>query len=239
MNEDTIQVLQENGCEVVLPAGQVCCGSLHAHNGDLETARNLARRNVDVFGAEGLDAVISNAGGCGSHMRHYDRLLHQDPEYAERAHTWSRKVRDIHEFLVDIDFRRPTADGGSQVVTYHDSCHLAHGQKISEGPRDVVRSLPCTRLIELPEANWCCGSAGIYNITQPDMSMRLLDRKMRNIEATGCDVVAAANPGCIVQLEHGCRRAGLSIRVAHPVSLLAEAYRADASVTRGTEGKSA
>ena len=239
VNEDTIHVLQVNGCEVVLPGGQVCCGSLHAHNGDLDTARDLARRNIDAFGVEELDVVISNAGGCGAHMKHYDRLLGDDPGYAERARTWGGKVRDIHEFLVDIGFRRPDASARPSTVTYHESCHLAHGQKVSAAPRDVVRSLPGVRLAELPEANWCCGSAGIYNITQPDMSMQLLDRKMRNIASTGCEVVAAANPGCIVQLEHGCRRAGLPVRVVHPVSLLAAAYRADTIATMDARGKSA
>jgi glycolate oxidase iron-sulfur subunit len=237
VNEDTIRVLQENGCEVVVPEAQACCGSLHAHNGDLETARDLAKRNIDALQAEDLDAVISNAGGCGSHMKHYGRLLGLDPDYAERARIWAGKVRDIHEFLVEIGFRKPETGGGPRAIAYHESCHLVHGQKVSDAPRAVIASLPSCRLVELPEADWCCGSAGSYSITQPAMAQRLLDRKMENIKATGCDVVAAANPGCILQIKHGCQRAGLPARVAHPVSLLAEAYRADTSPI--DDGKSA
>jgi glycolate oxidase iron-sulfur subunit len=225
VNADTVQVLQANGCRVLLPERQVCCGSLHAHNGDLKTARRLARINIDAFGAEELDAVIVNAGGCGSHIAHYDRLLADDPAYAERAGEWSRKVKDVHAFLVEIGIRKPDAELGGQVVTYHESCHLKHGQKVSEEPREILAAIAGLELVELKEADWCCGSAGIYNITQPEMSMELLDRKMGHVRDTGAAVVAMANPGCMVQITHGARRCGVEVSVKHPISLLAEAYR--------------
>jgi len=234
VNADTIAVLQLNGCEVILPEAQQCCGSLHAHNGDLASARDLARVNIDAFlpkrargeEAEAVDAIIVNAGGCGSHMRHYDRLLADDVDYAERAAMWSRKVRDICEFLVEIDFRPPAASPDSDVlkVAYHESCHLKHGQGVSDQPRRVLESIPGVELAQLPEADWCCGSAGIYNITQPEMSMKLLDRKMGHIASIRPDVVATGNPGCVIQIEHGIRKHGLDARVQHPVSLLAAAY---------------
>ena len=228
VNADTIAVLQVNGCEVILPEAQQCCGSLHAHNGDLASARDLARANIDAFSTEegGVDAIIVNAGGCGSHLRHYDRLLADDVEYAGRAAAWSRKVRDICEFLVEIDFRPPPASPDADVlrVTYHESCHLKHGQGVSAQPRRILESIPGVELTELAEADWCCGSAGIYNITQPEMSMKLLDRKMGHIGDIRPQVVATGNPGCIIQIEHGLRLKGLSARVQHPVSLLAAAY---------------
>ena len=227
VNADTIHVLQVNGCEVVVPEGQECCGSLHAHNGEMESARKLARINIDAFEPEKLDAVIVNAGGCGSHMKRYDHLLADDPEYAERARIWSAKVKDIHEFLVEISFRPPRGNGRAQKVTYHESCHLNHGQKVSSAPRRVLESIPGLELVEMEEAAWCCGSAGIYNITQPEMAMKLLDRKMENVRNTGAEVVASANTGCNIQLEYGARRSAVRIQVRHPVSLLAEAYRAE------------
>ncbi|MDA0710681.1 MAG: (Fe-S)-binding protein [bacterium] len=230
INADTIFALQQNGCSVTLPKSQVCCGSLHSHNGELETARTLARKNIDAFEPEALDAIITNAGGCGSHLKHYDHLLADDPRYAHRARIWSEKVKDIHEFLVDIGFRAPTQNGGSGVVTYHASCHLAHGQKVKTQPVQILKSIPGLDFRELAESEWCCGSAGIYNITQPEMSMKLLDRKMTHIERTGAQVVATANPGCLVQLLHGTDRCQTPVQVRHPISLLADAYRAEKKV---------
>ena len=226
VNADTICVLQRNGCEVVLPRGQQCCGSLHGHNGEVDGARQLARQNIQAFEPEKVDAIIVNAGGCGPHMKHYDQLLAEDPEWAARARLWSAKVRDIHEFLVEIDFRPPRSSRQLK-VTYHESCHLKHGQQVSAAPRQVLQAIPGIELIELKEADWCCGSAGIYNITQPDMSMQLLDRKMSHIKNTGAQVVGAGNPGCSIQLEYGRRRCGVEVQVEHPVSLLAAAYRAE------------
>jgi len=227
VNQDTVEVLSRNGCEVVTPPRQSCCGSLHAHNGELELARELARRNMAQFPPEEYDAIITNAGGCGSHLKHYATLLKDDLSYCERAELWDRKVRDIHEWLVQIGIRAPTVEGARlQTVTYHESCHLSHGQKVVLQPRQVLGAIPGLTLVELPESNWCCGSAGIYSLTQPEMAEKLLERKLEHIRATGATVVATANPGCQLQLLNGARRHGLQLRIAHPVTLLAEAYRA-------------
>jgi glycolate oxidase iron-sulfur subunit len=177
INRDTVEVLVANGCEVVTPSLQYCCGSLHAHNGDLDSARTLARQNLDSFALDKLDAIITNAGGCGSHLKHYDRLLENDPVYAARAAEWSKKMKDVHEWLDEIGVKKPQAslesDGRETVVAYHQSCHLCHGQKVTRQPQDILRSIPQVRLAELKEADWCCGSAGIYNLTQPAMAARL------------------------------------------------------------------
>ena len=227
VNADTIYVLQKNECEVILPNAQVCCGSLHGHNGETETAKELARTNIDAFDVETLDAIIINAGGCGSHLKHYDHLLADDPNYAQRAKIWSQKVKDIHEFLVEINFRPPQKNGNLQSVTYHASCHLTHGQKVKTQPLQILQSIPNIHFKELTESEWCCGSAGVYNITQPEMSMKLLDRKMNHIQNTGAHIVATANPGCIIQINHGTTRSNTSIEVKHPITLLAQAYRSE------------
>ncbi len=231
VNADTIEVLQANGCEVAVPPGQQCCGSLHGHNGEIEAARRLARSNLDAFDLDRLDAVVVNAGGCGSHVKHYDRLLAGDPVYRGRAAEWARKVRDVHELLAEVGPRPPRAAlegaGGGLRVTYHESCHLKHGQGVSRAPREILAAIPGLELVELAESDWCCGSAGIYNITQPEMSAALLERKLGHLAATGAEVVATGNPGCAVQIEVGLRQRGGMVRVEHPVSLLAAAYRAE------------
>ena len=237
INRATVDVLLANGCEVHTPPVQPCCGSLHAHNGDLATARDLARRQLDLFNPDDFDAIISNAGGCGSHLRAYDHLLHDDPGYATRAAAWSAKLRDIHEYLVEIGFRHPrpplappgaipSTAASPAVVTYHESCHLCHGQKVGAQPRAILRAIPRLELRECAEAQWCCGSAGIYNITQPDTAARLQGRKIGHVLATHATTVATANPGCHLQLENGLRAAGATTtHVTHPVLLLAQAYR--------------
>lgn len=225
INRDTADVLLANGCEVVTPRAQFCCGSLHAHNGAVEAARELARRQIDAFDLDALDAIITNAGGCGSHLKSYAHLLHDDPIYAARARRWDSKVRDIHEWLVQIGIRPPEHEAGLAEVTYHESCHLCHGQKICSQPRQVLQAIPGLKLTELPESNWCCGSAGIYNITQPEQSAKLLERKLGHVRATGVKVVATANPGCHLQLAAGLGAEG---EVTQPVTLLARAYRGDA-----------
>jgi glycolate oxidase iron-sulfur subunit len=224
VNRDTITVLEANGCEVVVPDRQQCCGSLHAHNGEPAAAAALARTNLAAFDVEALDAIISNAAGCGSHIRHYDRLLAGTPD-AARAEAWSEKVRDISEFLGEIDCRAPTVSPVAMKVAYHEACHLVHAQKVSAPAQRLLALIPGCELVPLPEATWCCGSAGIYNITQPEMSAKLRDRKMANIAGCGATVVATANPGCMVQLQAGSAVSGPDVRVVHPVTLLAEAYR--------------
>ena len=230
INRDTVDVLLANGCEVYTPGVQSCCGSLHAHNGDTEAAKKLARRQLDAFELEKFDAVITNAAGCGSHLKSYGLLLAGDSKYCARAREWSLKVRDIHEWLCEIGFRRPRV-GESRIarrsVTYHEACHLCHGQKITRQPREILTAIPGLELIELPESMWCCGSAGIYNITQPEMAAKLQERKVRHIGQTGASIVATANPGCLLQLESGLRKFSQTIAVRHPISLLAEAYRSE------------
>lgn len=226
VNRDTAEVLARNGCEVVAPPKQNCCGSLHAHNGELAMARELARKNIDQFPPEQFDAIISNAAGCGSHLKHYARLLADDPAYHKRAELWDAKLRDIHEWLIKIGLTQPPADLPAQTVTYHEACHLCHGQKITAQPRQLLRSIPNLTLVELPESAWCCGSAGIYNLIQPKMANELLDRKLGHIKSTGAAVVATGNPGCLAHMSNGIRRQQLEVRLVHPITLLAEAYRA-------------
>jgi len=236
VNLDTAEVLARNGCEVFTPRDQHCCGSLHAHNGEWELAQRLARRNIDQFQPAQFDAIITNAGGCGSHLKHYAKLLAGDAAYEPRAHEWDAKVKDIHEWLIQIGLTPPPSPpsplGGERagvrgelLVTYHESCHLCHGQKVTAQPRAILKAIPGVRLVELPEANWCCGSAGIYNITQPEMAGELLDRKLKHIKSTRAEIVATGNPGCLLQIVNGAEKERLPLRVAHPVTLLAEAYR--------------
>jgi glycolate oxidase iron-sulfur subunit len=229
VNRDTMEVLVANGCEVFTPSVQFCCGSLHAHNGDVETAKMLARRQLDTFNLDSLDAIITNAAGCGSHLKHYDHLLADDPAYVGKARLWAHKLRDIHEWLSEIGVRKPHCAPVQQGVTYHEACHLCHGQKITRQPREVLKAIPGLELTELAESTWCCGSAGIYNITQPEMAAKLQERKLGHIAKAGTQVVATGNPGCHLQLESGARKFGVDVSVRHPISLLAEAYRRERS----------
>jgi glycolate oxidase iron-sulfur subunit len=224
VNRDTVDVLLANGCEVFTPRGQSCCGSLMGHNGELELARKLARQNLDAFPLGRLDAIIVNSAGCGSFMKRYRHLLPDDP----RVKLWDEKVHDIHEWLVRIGIQAPRESAQPTTrVTYHEACHLVHGQKISQQPRELLRAIPGVELVELPEATWCCGSAGIYNITQPEMSQALLERKVKHIAATDALIVATGNPGCIGQIRYGAQKSGLDIKVVHPITLLARAYRGE------------
>jgi glycolate oxidase iron-sulfur subunit len=225
INRDTVEVLARNGCEVVTPPKQLCCGSLHAHNGEWDLAKQLARKQLEQFPPDQFDAIITNAGGCGSHLKHYHKLLADDPAYRDRATLWDKKVKDIHEWLMEIGIQKPPNNSPVQVITYHESCHLAHGQKITAQPRQLLRLIPNLQLVEMPESLWCCGSAGIYNIVQPEMANQLLDRKLEHIQSTGAGIVANGNPGCLLQLINGAKLKGLNLRVVHPVTLLAEAYR--------------
>lgn len=224
INEATVRVLQQNGCEVLTPRGAGCCGALDAHAGRLEQARAHARALIDALEPLDFDALVINSAGCGSTVKEYGELLADDPAYSRRAAALAAKTRDISEFLVERGLEAPT--GRLEVtVAYHDACHLAHGQKITAQPRALLRAIPGLRLVELPESDTCCGSAGIYNLTQPNMARRLLDRKCERILATGAAVVATANPGCLAWIEQGMRERGATVRVLHPVELLDAAYR--------------
>lgn len=225
VHDATIRVLQKNGCDVYLPPNQGCCGALHSHGGDLDGARELARQNIAAFGGMGLDAIIVNAAGCGSTLKEYGHLLHDELAWAERAHDFAAKVRDISEFLALIDLNTADLHPLNLRVTYQEPCHLAHAQRISAEPRKLLRAIPGLTLVEMQEPTLCCGSAGIYNVTQPEMAQRLGDRKLNNAEATNADVLVTANPGCHLQLAGGLRRRNSGIKVRHIVELLDDAYR--------------
>ena len=220
------RVLARNGCEVVVPKAQVCCGAINSHSGDLDTARELARRNVDVFLQAGVDAVVVASAGCGIRMKEYGDLLEDDPEYAGKAERLSTQVKDIHEFLVGLPFVPPQGRLDHR-VTLQDSCHLAHAQRITEAPRALLHSIPGVEVVEMANSSRCCGAGGTYTITQRDFSLRLLDNKMNAVEDTGADVLATANPGCHMQLRQGIQRAGLSMEVRYVTDLLDESYTAE------------
>lgn len=227
VNRDTIDVLTRNGCEVIIPREQTCCGALHVHNGMREEARELAKRNIDAFLDDRhgpLDAIITNAAGCGSTLKEYHALLESDDDLAAKAKVFSGMMRDISEFLATIPLV-PYSHEIDATVAYHDACHLAHGQKIREAPRTLLRAIPGMTVVDLNDAEMCCGSAGIYNIVQPDIAGQLQERKIAFIRATGARIVAAANPGCVLQIAAGARDAGLDIAVVHPIELIARAYR--------------
>jgi glycolate oxidase iron-sulfur subunit len=227
VHQATIRVLQKNGCEVVLPPDQGCCGALHVHGGDMEGGRDLARRNIAAFEGMGLDAIIVNAAGCGSTLKEYGHLLHDDPVWAERARAFSAKLKDVSEFLAGVELNTRDLKPLNITVTYQEPCHLAHAQRIGAQPRQLLRAVPGLILKEMNESSLCCGSAGIYNITQPEMAARLGNRKLDNAEATGAEVVVTANPGCHLQLEGGLRRRGSAMRVRHIVEVLDQAYHGD------------
>ncbi len=224
LNEATVRVLQKNGCEVVVPAGQGCCGALHMHAGIRTEARKLARRNIDAVLADSFDAVITNAAGCGSTLKEYRELLEHDPEYAEKARQFSALMKDVNEFLASIELNREMRPL-EMTVTYQDSCHLAHGQKVRVPPRRLLAAVPGLEFREMPLSDLCCGSAGIYNVVENEMAMAVLERKMQHINSTGAAVIATANPGCMLQLDAGARLYGHNQRVMHVVEILDEAYR--------------
>ena len=238
LNEATVRVLQKNGCEVVIPAGQGCCGALHVHAGIRDEARKLARRNIEAVLGNGVlgkgmdggfDAIITNAAGCGSTLKEYDELLEHDETYAERAKQFKALMKDVTEFLAALDRRGELNRNMGRVeasVTYQDSCHLAHGQKERNAPRELLRAIPGVEFREMPLADICCGSAGIYNVLHTDLSMQILEKKMGNVKLAAAEVIATANPGCMLQLQAGVRKWGREERVVHVVELLDEAYQA-------------
>jgi glycolate oxidase iron-sulfur subunit len=228
VNRATARVLAANGCGVSAPHGQVCCGALHAHAGDLEGARRLARRNVDAFESEGgAAAVVTNAGGCGAMLASYAHLLAGDAEYAARARDFGARVRDVSQQLAASGVRRAgaTLDDGAAAVTYDASCHLLHGQKAATEPLRVLGAVGGVRLVPLEGADVCCGGAGVYNLLETSLASRVLAEKLGRVRETGAEVLATGNPGCHMQLGAGARLAGLALRVVHPVELLDESYR--------------
>jgi len=220
-NRAAARVMAHNGVAVEVPAGQQCCGALHVHAGMMGEARRLARQNIAAFGDDEAPIVVT-AAGCGAALKEYDFLLKDDPAYAGRAERFSRRVRDVTEFLATLDVRPPRAI--DRTVTYQEPCHLAHAQRITAQPRTLLRAIPGLRLVEMKESSLCCGSAGIYNIIRPRMADELGDRKVANALATLAQEIVTANPGCAMQLRASLRRAGSDLPVRHIVELLDEAY---------------
>jgi glycolate dehydrogenase iron-sulfur subunit len=222
-DEATVRVLQRNGCNVVVPGDQGCCGAIAVHAGELALGQELAKRNIASFERSNTDYYVVNAAGCGSALKEYGHLLKDDPEWSDRANTFSSRVRDVLEFLDEIGLSEDLGRVDA-VVTYQDACHLAHAQRITAAPRRLLVKIPGVSLREMAESSVCCGSAGIYNVTQPEMAGRLGMRKAENVAATGAEIVATANPGCALQLRSHLRAKNSSMRVRHVIELLDEAY---------------
>jgi glycolate oxidase iron-sulfur subunit len=225
LQEATIRVLTANGCEVVVPAGQLCCGALPAHAGVRDVARDLARVNLGVFLREEFDAILTNAAGCGSTLKEYEHLFPADDPAHEQARAFRAKMRDVTEFLDELGPVAPLGELRLR-ITYQDSCHLAHGQKVREAPRRLIRSVPGVELVEMRLADNCCGSAGVYNVTQTRASLDLLAEKMECARQTGADTIVTANPGCMLQLRAGAEIHGTGQQVLHVVELLDRAQAA-------------
>jgi glycolate oxidase iron-sulfur subunit len=222
LNRATINVLTQNGIEVHVPAGQGCCGALHAHAGFREDSRKLARNNISIFLSADYDAIVTNAAGCGSHLKEYDDLLEHDPEYSARAKEFRAKAKDVTEYLAGIGLRAPKKKI-AQKVAYQDPCHLANAQRIRTQPRELLTAIGC-QLVELPHSDQCCGSAGVYNVAQNELSMKILEAKMDDVASVTSDMIATANVGCMIQLRAGMQQRGFKQPVKHVVELLDEAF---------------
>jgi glycolate oxidase iron-sulfur subunit len=229
-SQATVRVLSENGCEVVTPKTQKCCGAPHAEEGDFDAVRRFAKENIALFERYNVDYIICDCAACGAQTKEYAELLHDDPEWSERAARFSTRVRDIMQFLGEIPLNRPRAEL-EQRVSYHEACHLCHAQKVRKEPVEVLNSIPGLDLVPLEESDMCCGSAGVYNLTHNERSMKILDRKMEKIEAAESDMVLTGNPGCLLQLDYGRRSHSSDKPVLHPVQVLDAAYRAERLAT--------
>jgi glycolate oxidase iron-sulfur subunit len=225
VNRKAVELLAACGAEVVTPRGQVCCGAIHHHNAAEHPAQDLARKNIDTFVPQdgpAVDFIATDIAGCGAALREYDFLLRDDPDYARRAKTFVSKVRDISEVLAHLglpELKYPV----NQTVTYHDACHLAHAQKVTVEPRALLAKVPGLKLVALHESDMCCGAAGTYNLTQPEMAGHLAERKLNNIAATGAPVCATGNVGCAMHLQSEADARGRNIRIVHPVEILHQA----------------
>jgi glycolate oxidase iron-sulfur subunit len=222
INIDTLTVLKGYGCKIFTPGDQVCCGSLHAHNGEIKKAKELAIKNIEIFENEDYEFLVSNSAGCGAFMKEYGDLLKDDCNFSQRAQIFSSKVRDVTEFLFD---KKPLSEfkNINLQATYHDACHLVHSQKIFNEPRELLSSIPGLEIIELEESTRCCGSAGIYNVIRYDDSMKILEDKIANIARTQTNTVITGNPGCILQITAGAEKFNTQLEVLHPVSVLKRA----------------
>ncbi|HIQ05948.1 MAG TPA: (Fe-S)-binding protein [Anaerolineae bacterium] len=222
----TVEVLTHNGCEVVVPPHQVCCGAPHEDQGNKRLARDLARRNVDVFARyQDLDVIVSDCAACAGMIKEYGHLLHEDLAYAEKAAAMSARMRDVTEWLAEIIDGETLAGALARRATYHAPCHQANVQGIVQQPIRVLQQVPGLDFVPLPDATRCCGSAGIYNLTHPEMADRLLEDKLNNVASTGADLLVSSNPGCLLQLQMGVRERGMKVEVRHLTEVLAEVYR--------------
>lgn len=224
VNAATIRVLAAEGCDVVVPQAQGCCGALGLHAGREDEALDYARRLIDTFAARDVDVIVANVAGCGSSLKEYGYLLRDDPEYAERARTFSAKVRDISEFLAELEPQAPRHPIAARVA-YHDACHLSHAQGIRRQPRTVLRQIPGLEVVDIAEAEICCGSAGIYNLVEPQAASELGERKAQHILSTQTRAVIAANPGCLLQITAALQRLGTDLPTLHPIELIDASIR--------------
>jgi glycolate oxidase iron-sulfur subunit len=225
VNDATLRVLAAEGCEVLVPPGQGCCGALSMHSGRDEESLRYARALIERFEATPVDAIVINSAGCGSHLKDYARLLRNDPAWAERARAFSAKVKDVHEFLVALGPARAARHPIAARVTYHDACHLAHGQRIRSQPRALLKSIPSLELVEVGDGEQCCGSAGTYNLFQPESADEVGERKVAAVLRTRPQLLASGNPGCTLHLQRLLKARGIELRAAHPVEILDASIR--------------
>jgi glycolate oxidase iron-sulfur subunit len=227
VNDATVRVLAAEGCDVIAPSGQGCCGALALHAGRLDEARAFARRTIAIFDVAGVECIAVNAAGCGSSMKEYGQLLADDPAWADRARAFAARVRDVSEVVSELGEPRAVRHPMALRVAYHDACHLAHAQGVRQQPRDLLRSIPDIELVPFAEQDICCGSAGIYNLVEPETARELGDRKVARIAATQPDIVATANPGCTLQMAAAARRTGRTLTIRHPIEILDASIRGD------------
>ena len=221
VNRATIRVLAAEGCEVITPREQGCCGALSRHSGRLDESRAFARQTIEDFERARVDVVVVNAAGCGSSMKEYGELLEDDPAWASRAHAFSARVRDVSELLIELgEPRAPRHPVPPTRVAYHDACHLSHAQRVRAQPRALLAQIPGLTVVDIAEPDMCCGSAGIYNLVQPEAAAALGDRKAQHVKTLQPDIIATGNPGCTLQLAAACARIGFTRPVKHPIELL-------------------
>ncbi len=227
VNAATARVLSANGCEIVVPKSQGCCSALPAHQGETQQAQALARQMIDSFEETDVDYIIINAAGCGHTLKEYGHILADDPEYAQKAQTFASKVRDVQEFLADVGLSAPLhpLQADPLVTVYQDACHLLHGQKISRQPRQLLAQIPGVTLREPLDAALCCGSAGVYNMLQPEIAAELGQMKSNSLVNTGATLIASSNPGCSLQIKQALEKQGKTIRLQHPIQLLDKSIR--------------
>ena len=223
-NISSINVLSKLGCEVVIPGDQACCGALSVHSGRLEEGREFARKVVDIFSSLDVDAFVINSAGCGSAIKEYSDLLSQDKDYSQKARKLADKTKDIMEFIDEIGINQEF-NNLNMKITYQDACHISHGQNIRSAPRNILSRIPGLEILEMKNSDTCCGSAGVYNILQPDLAEDILSKKIENIEKTKAEYVVAGNPGCLIQIQKGLRENNRNLGIAHPIEILDKALK--------------